>query len=67
MASFGDKEFSQQSKDRGQSGPKRHSSPILTLPFVSMEYTLSIGYYYTMKSGCYRDMCNQVETADIRC
>ena len=33
----------------GQSGPKRHSSPILTLPFVSINYTPSIGYYYTMK------------------
>ena len=50
----------------GQSGPKRHSIPILTLPFVSMEHTPSIGYYYTMKSDCHRDMLNQVTRANMQ-
>jgi hypothetical protein len=33
----------------GQVKPSRHSIPILTLPFVSINYNQSIGYYYIMK------------------
>jgi len=50
----------------GQSAPKRHSIPILTLPFVSINHTPSIGYYYTMKSGYHRGRQNQVTRANLR-
>ena len=49
----------------GHSAPKRHSSPILTLPFVSMNYPPSIGYYYTMTLRCHLGRCNQEATANM--
>ena len=50
----------------GQTGPNRHSVPMVTLSFVSMNNTPSIGYYHTIKRGLHRGRCNQGATANMR-
>ena len=47
-------------------GPNRHSIPMVTLSFVSMNNTPSIGYYHTIKRSLHRGRCNQGATTNIR-